>query len=247
MTTNYYDIIIIGSGMAGLYSAYNIKNISPNTSFLILEKHKKQWIGGRTSNEMFYGTQVVTGAGIGRKDKDKLLIKLMDEIGIKYTQYESNIKRPPPARRPPPPPGPPARLVGRPRRGPTPPGCRGAGPRSAGDRSGRPAVRPPCSCHVRRAGRAAPGGCGHRRAGPRSPPRGPATARSPPDASRLAARPAPGVAAGVRRRRPHARSPAGRAATRRAAARRSPAGRPRWETRRSGRPPRCPRRWSGPA
>jgi hypothetical protein len=91
MTTNYYDIIIIGSGMAGLYSAYNIKNISPNTSFLILEKHKKQWIGGRTSNEMFYGTQVVTGAGIGRKDKDKLLIKLMDEIGIKYTQYESNI------------------------------------------------------------------------------------------------------------------------------------------------------------
>jgi thioredoxin reductase len=91
MTTNYYDIIIIGSGMAGLYSAYNIKNISPNTTFLILEKHKKQWIGGRTSNEMFYGTEIVTGAGIGRKDKDKLLIKLMDEIGIKYTQYESNI------------------------------------------------------------------------------------------------------------------------------------------------------------
>jgi thioredoxin reductase len=91
MTTNYYDIIIIGSGMAGLYSAYNIKNISPNTTFLILEKHKKEWIGGRTSNEMFYGTEIVTGAGIGRKDKDKLLIKLMDEIGIKYTQYESNI------------------------------------------------------------------------------------------------------------------------------------------------------------
>ena len=33
------DIIIIGSGMAGLYSAYNIKNISPDTSFLILEKY----------------------------------------------------------------------------------------------------------------------------------------------------------------------------------------------------------------
>jgi thioredoxin reductase len=91
MTTNYYDIIIIGSGMAGLFSAYNIKKISPNSSFLILEKHKKQWIGGRTSNEMFYGTQVVTGAGVGRKEKDKLLIKLMNEIGVKYKQYETAI------------------------------------------------------------------------------------------------------------------------------------------------------------
>jgi hypothetical protein len=91
MTINYYDIIIIGSGMAGLFSAYNIKNTSPNTSFLILEKYKKQWIGGRTSNEMFYGTQIVTGAGIGRKGKDNTLIKLMDEIGVKYKPYESNI------------------------------------------------------------------------------------------------------------------------------------------------------------
>ena len=66
MSDKYYDIIIIGSGMAGLYSAYNILKMSPNTSFLILEKHKKQWIGGRTSNETFYGTQIVTGAGIAQ-------------------------------------------------------------------------------------------------------------------------------------------------------------------------------------
>jgi len=91
MTTSFYDIIIIGSGMAGLYAAHNIQKLSPNTSFLILEKHKKQWIGGRTSNELFYGTQIVTGAGVGRKNKDKLLIKWMDEIGIKYTPYESSI------------------------------------------------------------------------------------------------------------------------------------------------------------
>jgi thioredoxin reductase len=91
MTTNYYDIIIIGSGMAGLYSAYNIKKMSPDTSFLILEKYKKEWIGGRASNEMFYGTQVVTGAGVGRKEKDKLLIKLMNDIGVKYTQYDTII------------------------------------------------------------------------------------------------------------------------------------------------------------
>lgn len=91
MSFKYYDIIVVGSGMAGLYSAYNIQKISPNTSFLILEKHKKQWIGGRTSNEMFYGTQVVTGAGIGRKDKNPLLIKLMDELNIKYSEFDAII------------------------------------------------------------------------------------------------------------------------------------------------------------
>ena len=89
MSAKYYDIIIIGSGMAGLYSAYNILKMSPNTSFLILEKHQKQWIGGRTSNETFYGTQIVTGAGIGRKDKNPLLIKLMDELNIKYSEFDS--------------------------------------------------------------------------------------------------------------------------------------------------------------
>jgi hypothetical protein len=91
MTTTNYDIIIIGSGMAGLFSAYNIQKISPQTSFLILEKYKKQWIGGRTSNEMFYGTEIVTGAGVGRKNKDKLLIKLMDELGVKYEPYDNVI------------------------------------------------------------------------------------------------------------------------------------------------------------
>ena len=52
--TNYYDIIIIGAGIAGLYSAYNIQQMSPKTSFMVLEKYKKQWIGGRLNNEEFY-------------------------------------------------------------------------------------------------------------------------------------------------------------------------------------------------
>ena len=81
-----YDIIIVGSGMAGLYTAFTIQKMSPNTSFLILEKHKKQWIGGRTSNEMFYGTEIVTGAGIGRK-KDKLLYKLLNDLDLKTNLF----------------------------------------------------------------------------------------------------------------------------------------------------------------
>lgn len=97
---NYYDIIIIGSGISGLYTAYNIMKFSPKTSFLILEKYKKKWIGGRWGNEDFYGTSVVTGAGIGRKEKDHLLVKLIKELNIKTTEskfivnYAESVKHP---------------------------------------------------------------------------------------------------------------------------------------------------------
>lgn len=87
MSQRYYDIIIIGSGIAGLYAAYNIQKMSPSTSFIILEKYKQNWIGGRTSNDTFYGTQVVTGAGIGRKTKDKLLIHLLNELDLPYEDF----------------------------------------------------------------------------------------------------------------------------------------------------------------
>jgi hypothetical protein len=75
--------------MAGLYSALKIKKYSPKMSFLILEQHKKEWVGGRTSNEMFYGAKIVTGAGIGRLDKNPLLINLMKEMKVPFHPYES--------------------------------------------------------------------------------------------------------------------------------------------------------------
>jgi hypothetical protein len=86
----YVDIIIIGSGMSGLYSGYKIKQMSPDTSFLILEKYKKNWIGGRTSNEIFYDTEIVTGAGIGRKNKDKLLGNLLHSFKFITPEYTIN-------------------------------------------------------------------------------------------------------------------------------------------------------------
>jgi hypothetical protein len=90
MSQRYYDIIIIGSGMAGLYAAYNIQKMSPSTSFIVLEKYKKNWIGGRTSNDVFYGTRIVTGAGVGRKNKDKLLIHLLNELDLPYEEFPFN-------------------------------------------------------------------------------------------------------------------------------------------------------------
>lgn len=100
MNKNNYDVIIVGSGMSGLYSAYNILKASPKASVLILEKYKRKWVGGRASNDTFYGVSVVTGAGIGRKDTNPLLIKLMNELGIHYTpflsvmDYSKKIKHP---------------------------------------------------------------------------------------------------------------------------------------------------------
>ena len=91
MKDNYYDIIIIGAGMSGLYSAYNIKKKSPNTNFLILEKNNKKYIGGRANNDIFYNTKIVTGAGIGRKDTNPLLIKLCKEFNITFKESISVI------------------------------------------------------------------------------------------------------------------------------------------------------------
>ena len=79
------DFIIIGSGIAGLYAAYQIKRISPpNTTILILEKNTKQWMGGRIGNDTFYGADVVVGAGVGRKNKDHALIQCDYERLGKY-------------------------------------------------------------------------------------------------------------------------------------------------------------------
>jgi hypothetical protein len=84
-SNNRYDIIIIGGGIAGLYSAYNIQKMSPHCKILVLESYNKKWLGGRISNEMFQGVQVVTGAGVGRKEKDCLLIDLLKELKIPYS------------------------------------------------------------------------------------------------------------------------------------------------------------------
>ena len=87
MSNKYSDIVIIGGGISGLYSAYNIQKISPGTSITILERYKKKWFGGRLGNEFFHGVQIVNGAGVGRKEKDYLLIELMKELKIPYTEF----------------------------------------------------------------------------------------------------------------------------------------------------------------
>jgi len=76
-----YDYIIIGTGIAGLYSAYLIKKHDKKASFLLLEQNKKADIGGRIGMDDFYGVKIARGAGIGRT-KDELLVGLMREFGF---------------------------------------------------------------------------------------------------------------------------------------------------------------------
>ena len=87
-----FDYIIIGAGISGLYSGFKILRKNPSKNILILEAKKKKWLGGRMSNYDFYGVSVVTGAGIGRKDKDKNLIKLLKVLNIPFSEFTYQFK-----------------------------------------------------------------------------------------------------------------------------------------------------------
>ena len=83
-----YDVIIVGAGMAGLFAAYQIRKRRPNWAILIIEKSGK--IGGRADTEMFHGTPIAMGAGIGRVKKDTWLARLMREVKIPIKTFTSS-------------------------------------------------------------------------------------------------------------------------------------------------------------
>jgi len=84
-----YDYIIIGAGIAGLYTAYKLKQKNANYNILILEREKA--IGGRAGSDQFYGSTILSGAGVGRKSKDKRLLNLLKELQIPVHFYTSEI------------------------------------------------------------------------------------------------------------------------------------------------------------
>uniref|UniRef100_A0A6C0LC71 Amine oxidase domain-containing protein n=1 Tax=viral metagenome TaxID=1070528 RepID=A0A6C0LC71_9ZZZZ len=90
------DIVIIGGGIAGLYCAYKIKKMDPSKKILLLEASDR--LGGRAGNVNFHGEQVAIGAGIGRKNKDKLLLSILKELNVQFhefmasSQYASSIE-----------------------------------------------------------------------------------------------------------------------------------------------------------
>jgi NAD(P)-binding Rossmann-like domain len=80
MPIPHYDYVIIGAGISGLLTAYRILQDRPDSSVLILEKETHA--GGRLCMTSFAGVMVTTGAGVGRKHKDHLLLDLLKEMDV---------------------------------------------------------------------------------------------------------------------------------------------------------------------
>ncbi len=93
-----YDVIIIGGGISGLYSFYKIKQLykgknkeknKNKNKFLLLEESNR--LGGRAGNYNFHGAQIPIGAGILRKNKDKLLINLCKKLKVPLNEFTAKI------------------------------------------------------------------------------------------------------------------------------------------------------------
>jgi len=91
-----YDYLIVGGGIAGLVSAWELETRHPHARILILEKNRE--IGGRLRMGEFEGRPVVRGAGIGRADKDTLLKQLMTTVGMEVVTTNSKSTSPFPCR-----------------------------------------------------------------------------------------------------------------------------------------------------
>lgn len=81
-----WDYIIIGAGITGLYAAHRIRqHADPSTRILVLEAGCR--IGGRMAMVDFHGVKIEPGAGIGRLEKDRALSGLLEELGIKWSEF----------------------------------------------------------------------------------------------------------------------------------------------------------------
>lgn len=79
-----YDIIIIGGGISGLYSAYNLLKKKPLLKILILERNN--YLGGRikTFNKKINNHHYIWEEGAGRlNDNHTLFIELIDNLNLK--------------------------------------------------------------------------------------------------------------------------------------------------------------------
>lgn len=75
-----YDIVIIGGGMAGLYSAYKLSKMYPKKTIKIVEKNEQ--LGGRVYTYKDHNFQVEAGAG-RFTNKNKCFFELIGALGLK--------------------------------------------------------------------------------------------------------------------------------------------------------------------
>ena len=80
-----YDVVFVGAGIANMYCARQYLKKKPDAKIVILEKSQRA--GGRIAWSRFCGIEVVKGAGVGRYQKDTLLMSLLKELDVKYKIY----------------------------------------------------------------------------------------------------------------------------------------------------------------
>ena len=78
-----YDCVIIGGGIAGLYTAYNLLNKNPSISLLLLEKN--DYLGGRIYTVHKKGLTFEAGAG-RFNDEHVILTRLIKNLGLQDLQ-----------------------------------------------------------------------------------------------------------------------------------------------------------------
>lgn len=82
--TKSVDVIIVGAGIAGLYSAFLLRKYHPHLSYIILETTDR--IGGRIKLTNFHGHYYAVGAGIGRHN-DHFLKELLETLKIPTQEF----------------------------------------------------------------------------------------------------------------------------------------------------------------
>ena len=84
-----FDVVVVGGGIAGLLSAVRL---SRNYKVLVLEQRVQ--LGGRARMVEFCGAKVVTGAGVLRSHKDKLMQALLKEMQVASEKIDVAAKPP---------------------------------------------------------------------------------------------------------------------------------------------------------
>lgn len=90
-----YDIIIIGGGISGLYSAYKLLQNNNKNKLKILVLEKNNYLGGRikTYRSLINNTKYSWEEGAGRfNTKHVKLLKLIDELGLSDKIININAK-----------------------------------------------------------------------------------------------------------------------------------------------------------
>ena len=83
-----YDIVIVGGGIAGIYSMYNLKKKYPKLKVLLLEKDER--FGGRvySFNEKVDNIDYIMDLGAGRIGyHHKLMVSLIKELKLEKFMF----------------------------------------------------------------------------------------------------------------------------------------------------------------